>query len=116
MAKILRRGQYKTYIEIERLDETESDTQGGVVPQWQTVETRWANVVPMTNRELYEAQQVEVEISHRVTFDYCPGLLVTDRIHWVDVDNQDRYAYISSFYDEEENGVTHVCRCIERAG
>lgn len=114
MAKLPRRGQYKTFIEIERLDETENDTQGGVVSQWRVAETRWASVVPITGRELYEAQQVEVDISHSVIFDYYPDLLATDRIHWVDINSADRYAHISSFYDHEEMGVTHICNCVER--
>lgn len=46
------------------------DTFGAQSEQWRDVATVWADVAPLSGRELFAAQAVNVEISHSVTIRY----------------------------------------------
>jgi SPP1 family predicted phage head-tail adaptor len=50
------------------------DGYGGVTSTWQDVATVWASVEPLNGRELYAAQQVKAELTHRITMRYLAGV------------------------------------------
>lgn len=39
-------------------------------PNWQTVGTYWAQVRPLSGRELENARQIKAEVTHRITLRY----------------------------------------------
>lgn len=43
-------------------------------PSWVTLGTRFANVVPLSGRERFTAQQVQSDVTHRVEMHYDPTL------------------------------------------
>lgn len=47
-----------------------ADSFGAQSEQWRDVATVWADVSPLSGRELFAAQAVNVEISHSVTIRY----------------------------------------------
>lgn len=46
------------------------DSYGQPSVSWSTASTRWARVEPLSGRELFQAQQVRPDISHKVTLRY----------------------------------------------
>lgn len=41
---------------------------------WTNFETVWAKIEPLSGREFFEAQQMNAEITHRITMRYMKGL------------------------------------------
>lgn len=56
------------------------DASGGIVEEWRTLVTRWADIEPLKGRELFSAQEVDGRITHRVTMRHYPGLQATQRL------------------------------------
>ncbi len=50
------------------------DEYGGKTESWLTVDHLWADIDPLTGRELFAAHQVHAEITHRITIRQRPGL------------------------------------------
>jgi len=46
------------------------DGRGEVTVAWSTYAKRWMSVVPLSGRELFEAQQVDARVSHRIKMRY----------------------------------------------
>jgi SPP1 family predicted phage head-tail adaptor len=55
-----------TIQELVRAD----DGYGGTVETWQNIATVWAAIEPLRGNERYTAQQVQTELSHKVTIRY----------------------------------------------
>lgn len=53
---------------------------GERIVTWSTVATVWAAVEPLRGREMFDAEQVQAEISHRVILRYRSGLDSTYRL------------------------------------
>jgi SPP1 family predicted phage head-tail adaptor len=49
---------------------TSQDASGGQLLTWSDVTTVWANVNPLSGRELLAAQAVQSSVSHRITIRY----------------------------------------------
>lgn len=47
---------------------------GESVNSWSDVAQRWALIEPLTGRELWQAQQVQADVSHKVTVRNFPGI------------------------------------------
>ena len=60
--------------------EASQDEYGEVTYTWSTAARAWANIEPLAGRELLHAQQVNAELTHRVTMRYMSGVDPTDRI------------------------------------
>jgi SPP1 family predicted phage head-tail adaptor len=50
------------------------DGAGGVTQTWQTIATVWGAVEPLRGRELFAAQQIQAEITHKITTRYHEGM------------------------------------------
>ena len=72
-------GRLRHRIEIQRAA-TGHNPHGGVQEDWQTLATRWAAIEPFRARELFAAQQVQSQVTHRIWMRYFAGLQSTDRI------------------------------------
>lgn len=52
-------------------------TTGGPEETWETRKTVWVGIEPMSGREVFQAQQVEARVTHRLTMRYDEALAVT---------------------------------------
>lgn len=59
---------------------TTRDATGGVTDAWTDVVTIWANVDPLTGRELEEAQKQWGEVTYQIDIRYYAGLDSTMRV------------------------------------
>jgi SPP1 family predicted phage head-tail adaptor len=72
-------GQLRHRIEIQAKQESR-DSRGGVVESWNTVGLRWASIEPLRPRELFQAQQVNARVSHRILMRHYAGLTDQHRL------------------------------------
>jgi Phage head-tail joining protein len=59
-------------ITIEQVTE-QTDVNGPITDTWSHIPSRWASVEPLEGRELFEAHQVNAEVSHRVPLRWLAG-------------------------------------------
>ena len=56
------------------------DVYGGVIETWGLESYRWADIVPLGGRALFEAQQVDSRLSHVITLRHHPTISTQNRI------------------------------------
>ena len=71
--------------------------------------TVWASVEALTGRELFAAQQVVAEVTHRVTMRYMPGVLAK-MVVWFD----NRQFQIQAVQNPDERKKMLMLLCLER--
>ena len=69
----MRAGDLRHQIVIEQ-QSASLDSFGGQVQTWSTVNTVFADIVPLSGRELEAAQAINTEISHQIRIRYQPAL------------------------------------------
>lgn len=77
-------------------DPTDADniTEAGEVSgDWTKFATKWAAIEPLTGRELFQAQQVQSEVTHRVRMWHEAGITTDMRLR-IDGTNPARYLNI----------------------
>jgi len=89
-------GKLRHRVTIQQLVATD-DGYGGITETWQDVATVWAAVEPLRGTERYRAQQVQAELSHKVTIRYRPGIKPDMRLKY-----GDRILEIEAVIDVEE--------------
>lgn len=72
------------------------------------LETVYAEVLPLTGRQLVEARQIHSEVSHRVTIRPLKGVTTAGRVEW-----QGRLLEIESVLNIEERDTMLVLWCKE---
>ncbi|WP_069649642.1 phage head closure protein [Caloranaerobacter ferrireducens] len=80
------------------------DGYGGYTETWQDVATVWANIKPLRGREFFQAQQIQSEVTHKITIRYTDAVNITSRIKYknktfeiksiIDIDNRHRFLEI----------------------
>jgi SPP1 family predicted phage head-tail adaptor len=75
----MRPGDLRHRITIEQVIET-TDANGTITEEWVTFANRWASVEPLDGRELFEAHQVNAEISHRIRLRWLAGVVPKMRV------------------------------------
>lgn len=70
----MRAGKLYHRVTIQQDAGTTQDAQGHVTPSWSTLATRWASVQPLSGRELWQARQLQPDITHRVILRYDPSI------------------------------------------
>lgn len=85
-----------------------SDGGGGFTDTWADFATVWAAVEPLTGNERFEAQQLEGELSHRVTLRHRSD--VTTEIRAV---HQSRVLEIRAVIRPEERNAQLLLLCSE---
>ncbi len=73
-------GKYNRELALEYDAGTTRGTYNNHVEDWQPLATVWAEVEPLSGRELYAAQQVMEQVSHRIRTRYRPDLTLTGAI------------------------------------
>ncbi len=58
------------------------DAIGGNAPTWATVFSVWANIEPLTGRDIILGYQISPDTTHKVTIRYRPGLHSAMRFTW----------------------------------
>lgn len=74
-------GRLRHRVTIEKLT-VGRDSIGGVTEVWSPFATRWAEVAPLRGREFFAAEQVNAEVSHRVTLRFLPGVVAKMRVNF----------------------------------
>lgn len=91
----------------------EQDSDGAVIEDWQDLRTVWADIQPLSGRELIASQSVQSEVTSRVIVrfkaDYAPEmrLLHNNRIYNIkavipDADTGNRYQTLLCAYGLNE--------------
>lgn len=76
----MRAGQLRHRVTIQQLGPVTRDAMGGEIATWNTYAELYAAVEPLEGRELFSAQQVAAEISHRVRIRYHAGVVPKMRV------------------------------------
>ena len=73
-------GHYNRIARIQRPLEGEPNAYQEAPQQWETIATRWARVEPLAGRELVNAQQLLLAVSHRLNFRWVDGMTSRCRV------------------------------------
>ena len=74
-------GAMRHRVTIQHPLETRTDS-GHVTHSWKDLRTVWADVRPLSGRELLSAQQVQSDTTHKVTIRYMDGVDNKNRLVW----------------------------------
>ncbi len=69
----MRVGPLRHRVEIQTSARVDDGMGGGVVT-WTTDETYWASISPLQGAELYQAQQTQAKVTHKVIMRYVAGV------------------------------------------
>jgi SPP1 family predicted phage head-tail adaptor len=72
----MRIGQLRKRITIQAETST-PDGAGGYTLGWSNVGTFWADISPVTGRELFMAQHLEGRVTHKITMRWQSGVTIT---------------------------------------
>lgn len=96
----MRIGQLKDRVTIQNYVRT-PDGYGGYTETWQDIATVWANIKPLRGREFFQAQQIQSEVTHKITIRYRNDIDETCRVKYngqifdiksiIDIDNRHRF-------------------------
>lgn len=78
----MRAGKLRHRVEI-RKPTASQDSYGESDITWSVESRRWAAIEPLSGRELYVAQQVNPQVTHRIRMRYFSGLTSDRRIRYV---------------------------------
>lgn len=59
-----------------------ADTAGGYALAWTDVATMWCSVEPAGGREIWQAQQLQKNVSHKITTRYRSDVTTANRLLW----------------------------------
>lgn len=96
-------------ITIEQYTVTDRNEIGGEVKDWAPVATVWASVEPIRGREFFAAQQVNAEVTHKVTTRFHAGITPKMRVKY-----GARVLEIQSVIDPQERHLFLELMCVER--
>ena len=100
-------GELNHRIEIQSATETTNEA-GGNVQTWATLNTRWASIKPLAGRELFNAQQVKADVTHKICLRYHETLTPHMRFKF-----GSRIFNIASAINPDSQRVEHECLCKE---
>lgn len=78
----MRPGRLRKRVIIQEADRTGRGSSGEATTSWSNGPTVWAAVEPLRGKEYLEGQQVQGEVTHKVTIRYRSGITPTDRISY----------------------------------
>lgn len=81
---------------------------GAAIETWATKATLWADIAPLNSREYWAAQQVQSEVTNKVTMRYFSGLRPDWRIKF-----GSRLFDIRSVINVDERNEQHILLCKE---
>lgn len=104
---ILKIGKLKHRVTLQEYTATR-DSYGAELEAWVDIATVWASVEPLTGREYFQTQQINAEISTKVTIRFKAGVTAKMRLIY-----NDRVFEIISVINTEEKDVQLVLMCRE---
>lgn len=81
---------------------------GGISNSWLTVNTVWSRIEPLSGRELFNASQVQPDVTHRVTLRYHPNVSPRWRFLF-----GDRTFNVLTVLNTDERNRELICMCME---
>ncbi len=75
---------------------------------WTEKDTLWASIEPLTAREYFQSQQVQSQVTHKITIRYYLGLRTDYRMLW-----GSRIFNIISMINPEERNREMILLCTE---
>lgn len=87
---------------------TAADAYGAPVATWADVATRWGEVLPLSGRELWQAQQVRPDVTLKVRLRYYDGLTPKHRLKV-----GARVLEVESVVNPDGRNRFHECLCKE---
>ena len=78
------------------------DATGSQLTTWNDVATVWAEVVPLSGRELIAARAISAETSHQITMRWQPAFADPKTVAAMRVVFHGRYFNINASIDEDE--------------
>jgi SPP1 family predicted phage head-tail adaptor len=106
----IRAGRLRHLVTIQS-QATAQDAYGAAVRAWSDLATVWAEIAPLTGRELWAAQQTAATTTHRVTMRHHPDVTSACRLQF-----GSRIFGIDSVLNPEERGERLVLLCTEGIG
>ena len=100
-------GKYRHRITFQEPTETLNNV-GEPVVSWSDYKTVWAEVKPLKGEEYWASQQVNAEVTHRITIRYLDGITSEMRIKF-----GDRYFSIEPPLNPDEKNIELVMLCKE---
>ena len=97
----MRAGLLRKRIVLQQRDVT-VDSYGGQVNTWADVATVYAEIMPLSGRELFSAQAVQSEVSHRITVRYRSELANPKTVAGMRAVYSGRVFNISASINEDE--------------
>ncbi|MBT8199585.1 MAG: phage head closure protein [Acidimicrobiia bacterium] len=95
---------------MQEATEQRDHRDGGVYREWAGVADVWAQIMPLSGKELFEAQQIRSDTSHKIRIRFLRGLRPTDhRIVY-----GDRIFNIDAVTNTEERDREMILMCTER--
>lgn len=73
---VIKAGTLNRRVALQIATETQ-DTVGQVQQTWSAVGTYWASIMPLSGRELVNAQQLRADVSHEVRMRFPVGTITT---------------------------------------
>lgn len=104
----MRAGQLRHRVTIQELAEV-PNTYGEIPQLWQNAEECWASIEPLAGRELFAAQQVRPEVTHRITMRHRQ-ISPKNRIMF-----ENRVFNIESVMNKDERNVMLTIMAMEKA-
>lgn len=102
-------GQLRHRVAIQ--EPTETIVRGEPSVTWNTVATRWASLEALAGRELWNARQVQPDITHRVEMRHESGLAINSK--WRLLFAGDRVLEILSIRRPLERPINWLLECKE---
>jgi SPP1 family predicted phage head-tail adaptor len=81
MARVIQPGNLDQRVALQEEIRT-PDGQGGYALTWQTVATLWAEVKPLSGREILHSDKLQARDLYRITIRNRKGILVSHRLLW----------------------------------
>lgn len=75
-------GRLRKRVELQSTPITNRNPTGGVVENWTTIVTRWAELIPLRGQERFEAAQMEAQTTIKIRIRYYSQLKPTWRIKY----------------------------------
>ena len=94
-------------------DATVQDKYGQPRDVWTPESTRWCNIVPLSGRELQQAQQTFGDVSHRVEMYYYSGLAPDQNPTAKRLNKDGRIFNISAVLNPDETKADMHVFCVE---
>lgn len=79
----MRAGRLRHRVEVQAPVDVRDDV-GGVTKDFETIATRWAQVSPLSAREMWASEQVDSDVTHKVRMRWTDDLTTDYRLIYDD--------------------------------